>query len=450
MQVAVTGGSGQLGTLVLRRLCASPGITRVVSLDLRPPLVVHEKLEAVHADVRDPDLGRHLAGCEALVHLAFIVTKYASRARMDEVNVEGSKNVFRAALGAGVAWIVYSSSVAAYGVVRGHPSPIVEDTPRRFQDGFAYSANKFLVEAFLDEIEAERRDVAICRLRPAILAGDRMDHPLGAQVRAGRMPDPGGSPLPYVWDEDVADAVILAVEKGARGAFNLAADDLLPAGAIAEHAGLQRVAVPRRVLVALAHASPWLSRTGLVEAIDPAWVENDAGPFVISSEKAKRELGWSPRYPTTADVGGGVGDGAGPLDKRRGGLLRVASLAGARASPPPEVARAPARIHLVLTGRGGGDFAVLVDGGRARVEAGAPRPPTAVLTLSVSTFLGLLAGRVAIASAERSRDLAIEGDRDAAKALEWLVSLFRAQAAEPGARGWPARRMARWCGDGAV
>lgn len=104
----------------------------------------------------------------------------------------------------------------------------------------------------------------------------------------------------------------------------------------------------------------------------------------------------------------------------------------------------------MLTGRGGGDFAVLVDGGRARVEAGAPRPPTAVLTLSVSTFLGLLAGRVAIASAERSRDLAIEGDRDAAKALEWLVSLFRAQAAEPGARGWPARRMARWCGDGAV
>src|SRR5690348_10340443 len=126
MRVAVTGGAGQLGTLVLRRLCADRTVAEVRSLDLRPPLAVSPKLKAVEADVRDPELARHLDGCDVLVHLAFLVAKRGKRELQDQVNVEGSKNVFRAALQAGVRRIVYASSIAAYGVVPGHPEPIVE------------------------------------------------------------------------------------------------------------------------------------------------------------------------------------------------------------------------------------------------------------------------------------------------------------------------------------
>lgn len=38
MKVVVTGGSGQLGTLVLRRLIALRRVERIVSLDLEPPV----------------------------------------------------------------------------------------------------------------------------------------------------------------------------------------------------------------------------------------------------------------------------------------------------------------------------------------------------------------------------------------------------------------------------
>jgi len=41
--------------------------------------------------------------------------------------VDGSKNVFRAALHARVPAVVYASSVAAYGVFKDHPRPIVEE-----------------------------------------------------------------------------------------------------------------------------------------------------------------------------------------------------------------------------------------------------------------------------------------------------------------------------------
>src|SRR6185436_11982808 len=105
-KVAVTGGSGQLGTLVLKRLLGDRSIGEILSLDLRPPAVVSARLKSVTADVRDPDFARHLAGCDALVHLAFIVTELRPRDEVQAINVEGSKNVFRAAVAAGVKQIV--------------------------------------------------------------------------------------------------------------------------------------------------------------------------------------------------------------------------------------------------------------------------------------------------------------------------------------------------------
>ena len=99
------------------------------------------------------------------------------------VRVGGSKNAFNAAAAAGVKTVVYSSSVAAYGVLPGHPRPITEQTPRRLQDSFPYAAAKYRVEEFLDGFEKEHPDVAVARLRPSILIGPGMNHPLGAALR---------------------------------------------------------------------------------------------------------------------------------------------------------------------------------------------------------------------------------------------------------------------------
>ena len=69
----------------------------------------------MEADVRDGDLVADLLrGSDALVHLAFIVTPHLPREVFEAINIEGSKNVFRAAAAAGVRRIVYCSSLAAY------------------------------------------------------------------------------------------------------------------------------------------------------------------------------------------------------------------------------------------------------------------------------------------------------------------------------------------------
>ncbi|MGH7457129.1 MAG: NAD-dependent epimerase/dehydratase family protein, partial [bacterium] len=199
MKIAVTGGSGQLGTLVLRRLITDKTVKEVTAIDLRPPVVASAKIRMIRADIREDNFAQYLQDCEVLVHLAFVVTSYLPRAEFDAINIEGSKNVFRAAAAAGVRHIVYASSIAAYGTMPGHPVPIVETTPRHCHDSMPYAAAKFSLEEFLDEFEQEHPNIVVTRFRPAILLGIYMEHPFGQTLRQRRIVDRGDTPIPIVW-----------------------------------------------------------------------------------------------------------------------------------------------------------------------------------------------------------------------------------------------------------
>jgi UDP-glucose 4-epimerase len=443
MKVAVTGGSGLLGTAVLRRLAADRTITGIVSLDRRPPVVASKKVHAVTADIQDPGFARHLTGCSALIHLAFILADWAPRSVMQAVNVEGSQNVFRAAAQAGVQNVAYASSIAAYGVVPGHPDPIVEDTPRRRQDDFTYAANKFDVEAILDGFEADHPEMTIARLRPGIVLGARVDNPLGKAFGRRIFLDNGAPPLPYVWDEDVAAAAVLAIKKGARGAFNLVASDPRPAAELARESGLRLVRVPRALGVAAARMEPVILALGGKPAFDRAWLEIPVPELYYSSEKAKRDLGWAPRYPTTTDVLRRVGETARGVESPRIAVfMRFAALGAAR--QPPREERFDGDIHLELTGPGGADYTLRFTGGRLRIEPGMPRPPISVISLRAATFTDLLAGREAAPTLEMTGKVRVEGEPVGTMLLAGLATMLKLAAEDPGARGFPARGLLRW------
>ncbi|MCC6646497.1 MAG: NAD-dependent epimerase/dehydratase family protein [Polyangiaceae bacterium] len=299
--VVVTGASGQLGQHLVDRLLAHPDVARVLAVDVRPTAARHPKLEPCAFDVRDPGLGRVLEGADAVFHLAFLVFGSAPRELMRSVNVDGTRNVVERAAEAGVRQVVYASSIAAYGVTHGHPVPVVEDTPRRLVPDFEYSANKFEVEADLDALEAAHPALAIARMRVGILVGARMEHALGRAMQRRVLLVSSDAPWAVVWDEDVADAFVRAWERGARGAFNVAADDPEPPGALAAKAGLRVIPLPARVRDGIAAALDAL--TPIVRPpFDPAWMRHADVAVVPSSAKAHRELAWSPRHRTAADV----------------------------------------------------------------------------------------------------------------------------------------------------
>ncbi len=446
MKVVVTGGSGQLGTLVLERLAQKRQVKRVLSLDLVAPAVASAKIEWRIADVRDPGFDRHLEGADVLVHLAFIVTRPASPEEMTAVNVEGSRNVFEAALVAGVKKFVYSSSLAAYGIVPGHPEPIVETTPRRSGSPVPYSRNKVEVEALLDDIEAKNPGLLVTRLRPGILLGRRVSHGYGRVLARGVIPASDGAPVPLVWDEDVADAVMLAILEDRRGAFNLVADDPLPPAELALAADLRRVRVPEGALAVLGKVGGLTRLLG----VDPAWLAARGVRLVASSDKARSDLGWKPSCPTAADVVRRFRrEAPRRVDPRIATFVRLASLAAKRipaSQIPPEARRTTIRVHLDLTGPGGGDFDVDIAEGRLTIRPGIPRPPDGTVRMSAATFTDLLSGKGDTSTAHLTGRVRVRGEPMSGMAVDALITGFRNSTTLPGARGWSARKLSSWLG----
>jgi UDP-glucose 4-epimerase len=428
VKIAVTGSAGQLGTVVLRRLAVERGVTALRSLDLRPPAVASAKLTHQRADVRDPDFGKFLDGCDALVHLAFIVAGSPPRAVFDAVNVAGSRNVFDAAARAGVKQIVYSSSIAAYGVVHGHPVPIVEETPRVYQRAFAYSAAKFEVEQFLDEFEPAHPEIAITRLRPSILVGAPTAHGLGAML-ARRLLVDVGAPLSLVWDEDVAEVVALALRKRARGAYNVTSEPGADAAELARACDLRLVRVPRAVFEAGAQLSSLLARLGVAGVLDAAWMRAVGVPMVVSSDKARRELGWKPKCATPVDVVKRffVENPSG-FDRKLDLFVRLMQIMAKRAPADPMAARVNGRIHIRLMGPGGGDIGLLISDGKPMVIRETPRPPTTVVTMQAALFKQLLAGGVDYNTAQLTGKVRVEGEALAAMVVPAMIARFRTDA----------------------
>ncbi len=302
-KVAVTGGAGHFGSNMIQLLLADPEIEGVVCLDVVPPKISHDKLEYAKADVRDEaGLVRLFEGVDTVVHLAFLIARYRPKELYEGINIEGSKNVCRAAVQAGVTQLVYASSVAAYGLVRDHPVPIVEDTPRVHQPDFSYNDAKWRVENFMDSFEQEHPELIITRMRMVTTLGPGQKSAIGSLLAKGWVPSTSDVPWGVVWEEDVADALVLALKKRARGAFNLSSDETMSAKDLAHAAGMRSLRFPRWLGVAGANLSSLAEKLGLGNAIDPAWMKYSDAILVLSSERAIQELGWKRRCNTALEV----------------------------------------------------------------------------------------------------------------------------------------------------
>lgn len=163
------------------------------------------------------------------MHLAWLIQPNRQRERLRRTNVEGTRRVAEAVARAGVPHLVVASSVSAY-------SPVADDEPRREDWPVAgtrtshYSVDKAAQERVLDEFERAHPDVAVARLRPALIfqadaAQEVVRYFLGPLVpvsllRYGRppaIPLPAGLRLQAVHADDVADAYARVVLERARG-----------------------------------------------------------------------------------------------------------------------------------------------------------------------------------------------------------------------------------------
>src|SRR5882757_9261066 len=172
LTVAITGPTGDIGRALLRRLDDAPEVDKVVGMARRPFNPANlglEKTEYRQGDILEPDsIANLVEGADVFVHLAFIILGGHDETR--RINLEGTHNVFDAAVSSGVKRFVYTSSVAAYGFHEDNPQPLTEEVLPKGTEDFYYSAQKAELERELHRM-VDGSDVETYVFRPCIVAG---------------------------------------------------------------------------------------------------------------------------------------------------------------------------------------------------------------------------------------------------------------------------------------
>jgi UDP-glucose 4-epimerase len=304
MKVIVTGATGNVGTSTVRALSESPKIDEIVGLARRAPTWDPPKTSWVEANVLDADLAAIFADADAVVHLAWAIQPSRDEATLERINVEGSRRVFEAVAAAGVPKLVHASSVGAYS---GGPKDreVDETWPTEGTPTSFYSRHKVVVERQLDCFEADNPETRVVRMRPALIFKDEAATeirrlfvgPLLPNVLLRRhlllaLPRVDRLRFQAVHSEDVGRAYLQAVLADVDGAFNLAAEPPLSTGELAERLGVRSFPVPARVVRRLAEVS-WRLH---LQPTPPGWLDMARNVPMMSSDRARAELGWEPRY----------------------------------------------------------------------------------------------------------------------------------------------------------
>src|SRR5947209_14098712 len=104
LKVAITGPTGDIGRALLRQLDEAPEVDQIIGMARRPfnPSELGlEKTEYRRGDILDKDSITELVdGADVLVHLAFVIL--GGREETQQINLEGTRNVFEAATSAGL------------------------------------------------------------------------------------------------------------------------------------------------------------------------------------------------------------------------------------------------------------------------------------------------------------------------------------------------------------
>jgi dihydroflavonol-4-reductase len=310
MKLAITGASGLLGANVAAAaLAAGHEVVCTRRGTSRADAVADLAITWVDAPLSDGSaLAGAFAGCDAVVHCA-ASTSILPRVtpELEEANVVGTRNVVDAVISAGVRRLVHVSSTVAVGVSE-DGVPCTESSPwnlaaHGLADGYA-TTKRQSEEEVLAAVAAGRLDAVVAN--PGFLFGPRDARPSSGrmilEVASGKalLAAPGRNN--FVDVRAVAASLLAAVERGRTGErYILGGENLTYLEMFHRIAAVVGGRPPwgsaPRWVAALAglggDALQWASgREGAVTSNTVRWGYHPG--FVVSSDKARQELGHAP------------------------------------------------------------------------------------------------------------------------------------------------------------
>jgi dihydroflavonol-4-reductase len=305
----VTGGTGFIGERLVKRLRdRGDEVVALVRSRDRGSKLAEMGATLVEGDLSSSDAIRAgVEGCDSVFHAAAVYKvgiPEKEHEAMYDANVRGTERVLDAAFQAGVGRIVYVSTINVFGNTRGE---IVEEGYERPGDDFLsyYDETKYLSHQVAKDRIAKGAPIVIVQPGGVYGPGDHsevgnvIDQTSTGKLKA--LPF-GGLGLNLVYVDDVAEGILLAHDKGAAGqAYVLGGEIATMRDLVQKTADISGRKPPKRELPSgvIKLAAPAGPVVGKIMGFPPNFRElitaSDGVTYWAKDDKARRELGYSPR-----------------------------------------------------------------------------------------------------------------------------------------------------------
>lgn len=305
MKVFVTGATGFVGANLVRLLIAHGYQVRVL---VRPQSCLDNlqnlEVEIVRGDLVDPNLVQLIRGCSVLFHVAAHYSLWRSqRSQLHHSNVLGTRNILQAARKAGVERTVYTSSVAAIGVLaNGAIADETYQSPAETLLG-AYKQSKYWAEQEVHSAVKAGQEIVIVNPSTPIGPWDIKPTPTGEMILRflrRQMPAYLNTGLNLIHVRDVAQGHLLALEKGKPGERYILGHQNLTLRQILDLlADITGLPAPQHTIPAwIPLTTAWvdeclLAPLGKTPSVPLAGVQMACQNMFYDASKAVRELGLS-------------------------------------------------------------------------------------------------------------------------------------------------------------
>lgn len=296
-KVLVTGGSGFLGGILIKRLLAD-GRT-VTNIDLVPCELEHPNLRSVVGDIRNRALLDELLrerDHATIHHCAAILAHGAMNEReLWSANVDGAKVLAEAAAAAGVRQVVYTSSNCLWG--SGFSRPVREDDQPAPVE--LYGRSKWEAEKILHSF-ADRFSTVSIRC-PTIMDEGRLGllsilFEFISENRRVWVVGAGSNRYQFIYANDLVEAMVRVGSAGMTDIFGIGSDRVPTMRETYEHVIANADSTSK--VMSLPHA-PTIAAMKLayhlkVSPLGPYHYRMIASDFEFDTSRIKQTLGWAP------------------------------------------------------------------------------------------------------------------------------------------------------------